>query len=99
VAPEGILDAAVTCNPLRVRLGRRRSRLVTIAGGVERMHQPLVGITPLALTGNGAESPHRGRERQRQQQQSGDEPQASVRDSAYFLPPGPFPWPPCPWSP
>jgi hypothetical protein len=64
-----------------------RESLVDLGRGVQLLHEPRVGVVSLAAGGEAAERPDDDRERERQEQQSGRQPQASPRAGCYRLPP------------
>jgi hypothetical protein len=64
-----------------------RTPLVDVGRGVQFPDELLVSVVPLSPVGEATERPGRDRERERQEQQSGREPQSSARCGPYRLPP------------
>ena len=72
---ELVLHALLVCEPGGGRVDVREHAAVDAARGVEAVGEPGVGVVSLALRGIAAEPPHGHGERNREEQERGDEPE------------------------
>jgi hypothetical protein len=101
VARERARDGSRACEPAGPKVRAAYLRRVRGGAAVQVADELLVGVAPLVLGGERAEAPGGNRERERQEEQCGGEPQTAAGEMPYRspfllplpLPPLPFPLP------